>query len=86
MSKLILSGLMVVLVAGQAMAADRASGRKCQMPGTPSEPGLDKCVLGAGSGNVTESEKEWSGSGGKDEPDMDGREGVPPNSVGSGTR
>lgn len=83
-------------VAGQAVAMDRASDRKCQMPGTPSEPGLAKCTLGAGSGNATESEveywrlingvKEWSGSGGKDEPDMDGREGVPPDSVGSGTR
>jgi hypothetical protein len=51
--------------------------RKCQMPGTLPAPGLDKCLLGASSGGATDQ---------GDDPDMEGREGVPPDSVGSGTR
>jgi hypothetical protein len=94
MSKVILPGLLLLLMADQSVAMDRASGRKCQMPGTNPEPGLEKCVLGAGSGNVTEAaEVEYwrlingvKKSSGSDDPDMDGHEGIPPNSMGSGTR
>jgi hypothetical protein len=127
MSRLILSGLMVVVnlaIAGQALATapvcedgrspdanggcrvgdgvfrlpnvldDRGSGRKrnCQMPGTTPEEGLKRRILGAGSGNASESEVEyWENiNGGKaqsegQDPDMGDREGVPP-SAGTGTR
>jgi hypothetical protein len=75
MAKNIVLGLfLLAALAGGGKAI--ASERTCQMPGDADGAGLPKCVLGGGSGNATQS----------DDPDMGGREGVPPNSVGSGTR
>jgi hypothetical protein len=46
-------GLLLLTTAiASPVFAYRASGRTCQMPGTPPAPGLEKCILRAGSGNA----------------------------------
>jgi hypothetical protein len=74
MAKNIVLGL--VLLAALAGGGKAIASQRCQMPGDAGGAGIPRHLVG-GSGGATDQ---------GDDPDMEGKEGVPPYTVGSGTR